>query len=257
MAENKAALCGDGVLRSVIGRAWPGALAAIAMVLLLAGCRDEDAGRDLGTPTPTAAAVGSAPATPAGVLPSEQRQVILVLGDSLSAAYNLAPEQGWVALLDARLNELGLPYRMVNASISGETTAGGAARIDAALAEHRPALVLIGLGANDGLRGLPLSETRRHLDRMVDAAQTAGAEVLLIGMRLPPNYGPDYTADFFALFGELAQARGTAHLPFLLEPIALDDAAFQADRLHPTAEAQPRIAEHVWPALQPLLSSPD
>lgn len=255
MAISKTALCGGGVLRSVIGRAWLGALAAIAMVLLLAGCRGEDAGRDLGTPSPAAA--GAAAEAPAVVRPNAQRQVILVLGDSLSAAYNLAPEQGWVALLDTRLNELGLPYRMVNASISGETTAGGAARIDAALAEHQPALVLIGLGANDGLRGLPLSETHRHLDRMVDAAQTAGAEVLLIGMRLPPNYGPDYTADFFTLFGELAQARGTAHLPFLLEPIALDDAAFQADRLHPTAEAQPRIADHVWPALQPLLSSPD
>ena len=178
---------------------------------------------------------------------------VLVLGDSLSAAYNLAAEQGWVALLDARMREQATGFRMVNASISGETTAGGASRIDAALAEHRPAIVVIGLGANDGLRGLPLEETRANLERMVRASKAAGAEVLLMGMRLPPNYGPEYTENFFAMFGEIASAEGTAHLPFLLEPIAFDDEAFQADRLHPTAEAQPVLADHVWAELAPLL----
>lgn len=184
---------------------------------------------------------------------SEARNV-LVMGDSLSAAYNLAAEQGWVALLDARLRTDAPGFRMVNASISGETTAGGASRIDAALAEHRPALVVIELGANDGLRGLPLEESRANLERMVRASKAAGAEVLVVGMRLPPNYGPDYTEGFFGMFGQIAQAEGVANLPFLLEPIAFDEAAFQRDRLHPTAEAQPVLADHVWAALGPMLA---
>jgi acyl-CoA thioesterase-1 len=196
------------------------------------------------TPSPEAAAPAAA---------GDRPHAVLVMGDSLSAAYNLAAEQGWVALLDARLAREGRPWRMVNASISGETSAGGAARIAAALAEHRPRLVLIELGANDGLRGLPLEATRANLEAMVRAARAAGARVLVIGMRLPPNYGSEYTEAFFALFGELAKAEGVAHLPFLLEPIAFDENAFQPDRLHPTADAQPRIAEHVWTALAPLL----
>ncbi len=199
----------------------------------------------------TVATAGSDTASPDAA--AEVRNV-LVMGDSLSAAYNLAAEQGWVALLDARMRENAPGYRMVNASISGETTAGGASRIDAALAEHRPALVVIELGANDGLRGLPLEDTRANLERMVRASKAAGAEVLVVGMRLPPNYGPEYTERFHAQFGEIAQAEGVAHLPFLLEPIAFDEDAFQADRLHPTAEAQPVLADHVWTALGPMLA---
>lgn len=235
-----------------------GLLALCATALLLAGCEATD--------TPTAAA-DEAPAVvaaaPLSASPersnaretADEQRAILVLGDSLSAAYNLAAEQGWVALLEPRLREQGAGFRLVNASISGETTAGGRSRIAAALAEHRPAVVVIELGANDGLRGLPLEETRANLDAMVQASQAAGAKVLVIGMRLPPNYGPDYTDAFFNQFGEIAAARGAAHLPFLLEPIANDDSAFQSDRLHPTAEAQPLIADHVWPSLAPVLEA--
>ncbi|MGL6289855.1 MAG: arylesterase [Silanimonas sp.] len=206
------------------------------------------------------APAGSATEAPAAAdassadIATEVRNV-LVMGDSLSAAYNLAAEQGWVALLDTRLRQEAPGFRMVNASISGETTAGGASRIDAALAEHRPALVVIELGANDGLRGLPLEDTRANLERMVRASKATGAEVLVVGMRLPPNYGPEYTERFHAQFGEIAQAEGVAHLPFLLEPIAFDEEAFQADRLHPTADAQPVLADHVWTALGPMLAN--
>lgn len=224
----------------------------------LAACSGADDRSSAVTAAPSASSVAVATPSAAdapvdGAQPSEARTV-LVMGDSLSAAYNLAAEQGWVALLDARLREEAPGFRMVNASISGETTSGGASRIDSALAEHRPALVVIELGANDGLRGLPLEESRANLERMVRASKAAGAEVLVVGMRLPPNYGPDYTEGFFAMFGEIAEAEGVAHLPFLLEPIAFDEAAFQPDRLHPTAEAQPVLAEHVWTALGPMLA---
>ncbi|GAB3737528.1 hypothetical protein GCM10028794_19510 [Silanimonas algicola] len=199
-------------------------------------------------------ATAPAPAAANGTVANAEARTVLVMGDSLSAAYNLAAEQGWVALLDARLRIEAPGFRMVNASISGETTAGGASRIDAALAEHRPSLVVIELGANDGLRGLPLEESRANLERMVRASKASGAEVLVVGMRLPPNYGPDYTEAFFAMFGEIAQAEGASHLPFLLEPIAFDEASFQSDRLHPTAEAQPVLADHVWRTLGPMLA---
>jgi acyl-CoA thioesterase-1 len=182
---------------------------------------------------------------------------VLVIGDSLSAAYGLAAEQGWVSLMDARLRETRPGWSVVNASISGETTAGGAARIDSALALHQPALVLIELGANDGLRGLPLEQAEANLERMVQAAQTAGAKVLVIGMHIPPNYGPDYTEAFHAMFGRVADRQDAAHLPFLLEPIASDRDAFLPDNLHPTAEAQGRILEHVWPAVVGLVESRD
>lgn len=253
MAKHQSPLSPSVALRRVVARAAKWTAALLACLVLLTGCvegggtqRNDNAMPQVVAPVPP-----TSPGTG-----RERPRAVLVLGDSLSAAHNLAPEQGWVALLDARLAAEGLPYRMVNASVSGETTAGGAARIDDALAQHRPALVVLGLGANDGLRGLPLSDTRRHLEHMVEAARRADARVLLIGMRLPPNYGPEYTAGFFALFGEVAEEHGAAHLPFLLEPIALDDSAFQPDRLHPTAEAQPRIAEHVWTALRPLLLGP-
>ena len=181
-------------------------------------------------------------------------RTVLVMGDSLSAAYNLAPEQGWVALLGRKLGAERPGWTVANASISGETTAGGASRIAAELARHKPAVVVIELGANDGLRGLPLEQTRANLERMVAASREAGARVLLVGMRLPPNYGPQYTQGFERIFVEVAEAHGAALLPFLLEPIAMDREAFQADNLHPVAEAQPRLLEHVWPALVPLLA---
>ncbi|MFN9730409.1 MAG: arylesterase [Pseudomonadota bacterium] len=183
-------------------------------------------------------------------------RVLLVMGDSLSAGYNLAADEGWVSLLGQRLAGRTPAWRVVNASISGETTAGGAARIDSELATHRPHVVVIELGANDGLRGLPMEQARANLRRMIEAAQAAGARVLLVGMEMPPNYGPEYTAQFRGMFRELAEANGIPLLPFLLEPIARERDAFQADNLHPVAAVQPRLLEHVWPALEPLLAGP-
>lgn len=178
---------------------------------------------------------------------------VLVLGDSLSAGYGIAVEQSWPALLEERLNREKFPLSVVNASISGETTAGGRSRLPALLQREHPAVVVIALGANDGLRGLALDASRVNLRQMVRDAKAAGARVLLVGMRLPPNYGPDYTQAFDALFAAVAKQEQTALLPFLLEPIALDDAAFQADRLHPVAAVQPKILDHVWKSLRPLL----
>lgn len=225
---------------------------ALGLVMLMAcsvGGEPDDG------PTPSLAI--PAPSSPvSGEAPRADLRNVLVFGDSLSAAYNLPVEQGWVALLDARMRTETPGFRMINAAISGETSAGGASRIDAALAQHRPSVVLIGLGANDGLRGLPLEETRINLERLVRAAEASGAQVLVMGMRLPPNYGKEYTGRFFAMFGEIATNEGTAYLPFLLEPIAFDDSAFQDDRLHPTAAAQPKIADHVWTVLAPMLVPP-
>lgn len=178
---------------------------------------------------------------------------VLVMGDSLSAAYGLAPQQGWVALTAERLKAEHPGWTVANASISGETTAGGASRIAAELARHKPAVVVIELGANDGLRGLGLEQTRANLELMVTAAKQAGARVLLLGMRIPPNYGPQYTQGFERNYRELAEEHAVALLPFFLEPIATDRGAFQADNLHPVAEAQPKLRDHVWPALAPLL----
>lgn len=184
---------------------------------------------------------------------AQAADTVLVFGDSLSAGYGIAVRQSWPALLADHLRAEKLPQTVVNASISGETTAGGRSRLPTVLRQHRPAVVVLALGANDGLRGLPLAQTRDNLAAMLRAAKAAGARVLLVGMQLPPNYGPDYTREFNALFTTLARQEKTALLPFLLEPIALDEAAFQADRLHPTAAAQPRILAHVWQSLKPLL----
>jgi acyl-CoA thioesterase-1 len=184
--------------------------------------------------------------------PPAQR-TILVMGDSLSAGYGMAAHEGWVALLGERLAREKPGWRVVNASISGETTAGGSSRIVGEVLRHRPDVVVIALGANDGLRGLPLREARRNLARMIGASQHVGAKVLLVGMRMPPNLGPEYTAGFEAIYRDLSQLFGTALLPFLLEPVALDRAAFQDDNLHPTVAAQPRLLDHVWPTLAPLL----
>ncbi|MEZ5543967.1 MAG: arylesterase [Lysobacteraceae bacterium] len=187
--------------------------------------------------------------TPAQVAP----RTVLVFGDSLSAAYNLSVEQGWVALLGKKLEAEKPGWRVVNASVSGETTAGGKARIARAIAEHSPAVVVLELGANDALRGLPLDQAQANLQAIIDAARAANARVLLVGVEMPPNYGPDYADAFRAMFAALAKQNETALLPFLLEPIATDLSWFQPDTIHPTAAAQPKVMEHVWPALESLL----
>jgi acyl-CoA thioesterase-1 len=199
----------------------------------------------------TAAVTLGAPAMSAAKDP-----LILVLGDSLSAEYGLARGQGWVALLQQRL-EKNLPQvRVVNASVSGDTSAGGRARLPGLLARHQPTVVVIELGANDALRGLPLQSTQANLQAMVQASQAAGAKVLLLGMQVPPNYGSAYGRDFAAVFSVVARQNKTALLPFLLAGIAdaPDPLAwFQSDRIHPTAKAHPRMLDNVWPHLQPLL----
>lgn len=174
------------------------------------------------------------------------------MGDSLSAGYGIRPEQAWPSLIDRQLAEKRLDYSVANLSISGETSAGGRSRLLPALRQYKPAVVIIALGANDGLRGLPLAQMRDNLNAMAEAARSVGAKVLFAGMRLPPNYGP-YASDFQNSFVEVARARKAALLPFLLEPVAIRQSYFQADNLHPTAEAQPLIADHVWGALLPLL----
>ncbi|WP_202839647.1 arylesterase [Luteimonas saliphila] len=180
-------------------------------------------------------------------------RTVLVMGDSLSAGYGMSAREGWVALLGERLAQDRPGWRVVNASISGETTAGGSARIVGEVLRHRPDVVVIALGANDGLRGLPLAEARRNLARMIGASQHVGAKVLLVGMRMPPNLGADYTAGFERNYRDLSRLFDTALLPFLLEPIALDREAYQDDNLHPTVAAQPKLLDHVWTALEPLL----
>jgi acyl-CoA thioesterase-1 len=180
--------------------------------------------------------------------------VILVLGDSLSAGYGLSSDQGWVALLERRLHERGLPHRVVNASISGDTTHGGVARLSAALARHRPELVIIELGANDGLRGMDPQRMRENLQEMIGLSQAQGARVLLVGIRLPTNYGRRYRERFDAVFPELARTTGVALVPFLLNGVAQRRELFQADGVHPTAAAQALMLANVWSHLAPLLA---
>lgn len=177
---------------------------------------------------------------------------ILVMGDSLSAGYGIGQDQAWPALLAKRLTEVRLDYSVANLSISGETSAGGRARLQLALTRHKPSIVILALGANDGLRGLPLNQLQDNLTAMVTAAQASGAKVLIAGIRLPPNYGP-YAIAFHAIFGDIARRKKTALLDFLLEPVAAQSHYFQSDNLHPTAEAQPLILDHLWPSLRPLL----
>ena len=179
-------------------------------------------------------------------------KTILVFGDSLSAAYGIRREAAWPVLLAQRLQEKKLDYNVVNASISGETTSGGRTRIDAALARHAPQVVIVALGANDGLRGLPIATMRDNLAAIVDAAKRKNARVLIVGQRLPPNYGA-YAGQFHEAFGEVAQTNKTAFVDFLLEGVAAQPQLFLADNLHPTAEAQPRLLDNVWQGLAPLL----
>ena len=184
--------------------------------------------------------------------PALAAKTILVLGDSLSAGYGIRPEQAWPSLLDHRLAEKQLDYSVANLSISGETTAGGRSRLAPALRAYRPAIVVIALGANDGLRGLPLAQMRDNLNAMIEAARATGARIVLAGMRLPPNYGP-YAADFHKAFVDIARSKKAPLIDFLLEPVASRPQLFQSDNLHPVAEAQPLILDHVWPAIAPLL----
>jgi acyl-CoA thioesterase-1 len=202
-----------------------------------------------------AAHASAAPATaPDTATPAPQ--TILVLGDSLSAAYGMRVEEGWVALLQGRLKAQGYGHRVVNASSSGETTGGALARLPRAIERHRPAVVVLELGGNDGLRGLPMAEVRANFEALIDGSRASGAQVLLIGMRIPPNYGPAYTKAFHELYGDLAARYRLPLVPFFLDGIALDDALMQGDGLHPNTAAQPKLLELVWPKLMPLLTAP-
>jgi len=179
--------------------------------------------------------------------------VVLVLGDSLSAGYGLPQDRGWVALLAQRVRAKGYPHRVVNASVSGDTTAGGLTRLPPLLERNRPAVLVIELGANDGLRGLSFEEIEGNLIRLADLGRRAGSRLLLIGVRLPPNYGAAYTAGFQAVFRKVAQRRRVPFVPHLLGGVAEHLDLMQADGLHPNAEAQPRLLDNVWPKLEPLL----
>ncbi|WP_089399160.1 arylesterase [Noviherbaspirillum humi] len=180
-------------------------------------------------------------------------KTVLVLGDSLSAEYGIARGSGWVSLLEKRLQSEKVDARIVNASVSGETTSGGRTRLPALLGEHRPDTVVIELGGNDGLRGLPVPQTQSNLDAMIDAAKKAGAKVLLVGMQIPPNYGRDYTERFARMFSKTSKEKDVALVPFLLRGLEDRPDLFQADRIHPTAEAQRIMLENVWPHLKALL----
>ena len=180
-------------------------------------------------------------------------RTVLVMGDSLSAAHNIATEQGWVHLLEVRLGKMVPPWAVVNASISGETSLSGRNRLPALLATYRPRVVVIELGANDGLQGLPLHQLRDNLTAMVSAAQATHARVLLLGIELPVNYGPQYRDGLRSIYADLAKQKHVALLPFLLDGVALDPALMQADGLHPTAAGEPKVLENVWHVLQPLL----
>jgi acyl-CoA thioesterase-1 len=178
---------------------------------------------------------------------------ILVLGDSLSAGYGIKPAQGWVALLEQRLHDQGYGYRVVNASVSGETSGGGLQRLPRALELHQPAVVVVELGSNDGLRGLSVPLIRDNVTRIVADSKKAGAQVLLVGMMLPPNYGARYTKDFMKMYRDIATSSKVALVPFLLQSVALKPELMQADGLHPTAPAQPALLDTVWPQLKPML----
>ena len=188
------------------------------------------------------------------VLVRAGQPTILILGDSISAAYGMSLEQGWVALLEEQLADSHPDYRVVNASISGETTAGGLRRLPTLLAEHNPSVVVIELGGNDGLRGFPIRNFRDNLQAMAEMARALDAQVLLLTMEIPPNYGSRYTASFRESYQLVAEATGSVLGPFLLEGVATDTTLMQADGIHPTVEAQPIMLETVFPALADLLS---
>lgn len=177
-------------------------------------------------------------------------KTVLVLGDSLSAEYGLARGTGWVALAEKKVKDQKLDAEIVNASVSGETTSGGRSRLPALLTRHKPALVVIELGANDGLRGLPVAAAQANLKAMADTAGKSGAKVMLVGMRIPPNYGRDYSDKFYAMYGTLSRELKAPLVPFMLDGVAEKTEMFQPDRLHPLAEAHPTILNNIWPVLE-------
>jgi len=177
---------------------------------------------------------------------------ILIVGDSLSAGYGIDLRMGWVALLQKRLKEKGYPYQLVNASISGDTSASALSRLPGSLKRHRPEIVIIEIGGNDGLQGLSAEEMEQNIRSMVVQSKQKGAKVVLLGMRLPPNYGPAYTERFFSVYRRVAEKQGASLVPFFLEGVAGKDGLMQADGIHPTVEAQPTLVENVWPALSGL-----
>ena len=185
---------------------------------------------------------------------SVSANTILIVGDSLSAAYGMPVEQGWVRLLQQRLDADHYPYTIVNASISGDTTANALDRLPQALIRHQPVIVILELGGNDGLRGLSLAEMKRNLAAMIETVRQSGAQVLLIGVQLPPNYGPRYTGEFHAVYHELAQEYGLALLPSLVDGVGTRTELMQADGIHPNSKAQPLIVSRVWQQLRPLMS---
>jgi acyl-CoA thioesterase-1 len=203
----------------------------------------------LAAPLACASSADSAPAA------ARTAAVILVFGDSLSAGYGVPPGHGWVDLLARKIAQEGYDFSVVNASVSGETTAGGLARLPRALALHAPRILILELGANDGLRGLPVAQAQNNLEQMIALGAARGARVLLIGMRMPPNYGERYTSAFYAMYGQLAQRHRLALVPFLMAAVALKPELIQADGLHPNERAQPLLLGTVWPVLQPLLGT--
>jgi acyl-CoA thioesterase-1 len=178
---------------------------------------------------------------------------VLVFGDSLSAGYGIDVDNSWTALLQDRLEELGYEHRVVNASISGETTAGGAARIDAALTNFTPDLIILELGGNDGLRGFPPERMRNNLETIISRSKASGASVVLLGIRIPTNYGPRYTAAFEAVYRQVADDLGVKWIEFFMDGVAMNDELLQADRIHPNAEAQPILLENAWPIISATL----
>ncbi|WP_319005130.1 arylesterase [Microbulbifer elongatus] len=184
---------------------------------------------------------------------ADEKQTLVILGDSISAAYGLDEREGWVQLLRKRLADRSLAVDVVNASISGETSAGGLTRLPRLLAEHSPDYLVVELGGNDGLRGYPPRMLQSNLQQMVKLAREGGAEVLLLGMQMPPNYGKAYTKAFAAVYPKVAAAEQVPLIPFFLEPVALEEGAMQTDGIHPTAKAQPALLEHVWPCLEAIL----
>ncbi|VVE61454.1 arylesterase [Pandoraea captiosa] len=184
---------------------------------------------------------------------SSDAPTILVVGDSLSAEYGIARGAGWVNLMQQAITQSGFDYNVVNASISGDTTSGGRARLAPLLARYRPAITLIELGGNDALRGIPLELTRSNLREMIAAARRAGSQVIVVGMRIPPNYGPDYSEQFFTMFSSIAKQEKTGYVPFLLAGVAEHQDWFQPDQIHPLAKAHPQILQNVWPTVRPLL----
>ena len=192
-----------------------------------------------------------------GTAAAEQPQrTIIVLGDSLSAGYGVKVQEGWVSLLAKRLASEGYGYRVVNASVSGETTQGGLARLPRALQTHKPAIVIVELGGNDGLRGLPLTASRENLRKTIELSQAAKAQVVLVGMVIPPNYGQRYGQQFRDMFAELAKMKSVAFVPFFLDKVALEAKLMQADGIHPNAAGQPQMLENLWPKLKPSLVAP-